>query len=131
MVGLAFEAQLVMPIIEKYQNTKTITTVETTSYPIWNIDFPGITVCSNIRVSNSRFKSAMSNSKLPWTNLTEDLQNYGVGQIITNLVKFNSDPDLLYFSPQAGRVLKNYSDYITPLMAMVKIGTKLTPHSLP
>ena len=121
VIGLAFEVQLLMPIIEKYQNTKTITTVDTTNHPIWNIDFPGITVCSNIRVSNSLFKSALSNSKLPWTNLTEYEQSDGLGQIITNLVKFQSDPDLLFFTDDSREVLKNYSDHITPLMAMVMI----------
>ena len=97
-MGLAFETQLALPIFEKYRESKTITTVDTTNYPIWNIDFPGITVCSNIRVSASRLNAALKNSKLPWKNLTEEEQHYGVNQIITNLVKFQSDPDLIYLS---------------------------------
>ena len=121
LVGVVFEIELLMPIIDKYQNTKTITTVDTTNHPIWNIDFPGITICSNIRVSKSLFNSTLANSKLPWRNLTEHEQSYGVGQIVTNLVKFQSDPDLLYFTHESREVLNNYSDFITPLMAMVTV----------
>ena len=117
ILSIFFEIMLILPIIEKFHECKTITTVDTTNYPIWNIDFPGITVCSNIRVANSLFESTMS--RYPWKNLTEADQSYGVGQVVTNLVKFLSDPDLIYFQPRSETVLSNYSDHITPLMAMV------------
>ena len=118
IIAILLQIQFVLPIWEKYKNTKTITTVDTTNYPISNIDFPGVTVCSNIRISNSLFISAMKHSKLPWKNLTKQDQSNGVGQIVTNLVKFQSDPDLLYSTPESREVMSNYSDSITPLMAM-------------
>ena len=117
-IAILLQIQFVLPIWEKYKNTKTITTVDTTNYPISNIDFPGVTVCSNIRISNSLFTSAMKHSKLPWKSLTKEDQSNGVGQIVTNLVKFQSDPDLLYSTPESREVMNNYSDSITPLMAM-------------
>ena len=36
--------------VEKYINDPTSTTLETTDYPIWNIDFPGVTICPNAKV---------------------------------------------------------------------------------
>ena len=118
-ISILLQIQFVLPILEKYKNTKIITTVDTTNYPISNIDFPAVTVCSNIRVANSQFKSTMTHSKLPWKNLSEEDQDKGVGQIVTNLVNFQNDPDLLYSTTQSRDVMHNYSDSITPLMAMV------------
>ena len=39
--------------VEKYINDPTSTTLETTDYPIWNIDFPGVTICPNAKVPKS------------------------------------------------------------------------------
>ena len=119
IVSLAFLTILTMPILEKYQNSKTITTVETTNYPICNIDFPGITVCSNVRVSSSLFNKALKNSKLPWKNLTEENVDYlyDIHAIVRNLNQVQNDPS---FSKEAVEVMRNYSDYIPGLMAMVR-----------
>ena len=35
---------------DKYMNDPTTTGMETTDYPIWNIDFPGVTICPNTKV---------------------------------------------------------------------------------
>ena len=118
-ISILLQIQFVLPILEKYKNTKTITTVDTTNYPISNIGFPAVTVCSNIRISNSLFKSTMTHSKLPWKSLSDEQQYNGVGQIVTNLVTFQSDPDLLYVTPESIDVMQNYSESFGPLMAMV------------
>ena len=39
----------------QYLTTSTITTVETTNYDISNIQFPGVTVCSNSRSNSASF----------------------------------------------------------------------------
>ena len=114
---------MLYPLLEKYQNTKTITSVQTTNYPISNIDFPAITVCSNTRVSKSRYNAAMENSKLPWKNLTE-LHGVGVSQVIANLVMFDLYPGLNYSDDSL--IYKNYSEYLTGLMAAVCINVPKT-----
>ena len=43
--------------IEKYINDPTSTTLETTDYPIWNIDFPGVTICPNAKVPKSKHEN--------------------------------------------------------------------------
>ncbi|XP_023321954.1 uncharacterized protein LOC111696554 isoform X2 [Eurytemora carolleeae] len=80
---------LFKPIMDKYNNTPTITTVETTNYPISNIDFPGVTVCSNIRVSLRSLLEATQ--KPPWNKYNTTLKN----QMILSLLKYNTDPHLL------------------------------------
>ena len=82
--------------IEKYINDPTSTTLETTDYPIWNIDFPGVTICPNakvptskheneqvhlfsLQISTSRFRAALKNKDMPWKKILEDdssLQGY-------------------------------------------------------
>ena len=52
--ALYFQYELMIPIYEKYQESKTITSIKTTNYPVWNINFPGVTICSNNKVSKSR-----------------------------------------------------------------------------
>ena len=37
--------------IEKYVNNPTSTSLDTRDYPVWNIDFPGVTICPNTKVS--------------------------------------------------------------------------------
>ena len=118
-ITILLQIQFVLPIMEKYKNTKTITTVDTTNYPISNIGFPAVTVCSNIKISKSLFSSAMKHSRLPWKSLSYEQQDKGVGQIVTNWVTFQSDPDLLYFTPESRDVMQNYSESFAPLMAMV------------
>jgi amiloride-sensitive sodium channel len=34
----------------RFQDSPTVTTVETTTYPIWNIPFPAVTLCNNNKV---------------------------------------------------------------------------------
>ena len=60
--------------LDKYMNDPTTTGLETTDYPIWNIDFPGVTICPNTKVKKrniSRRNSCPSSwlqasSRLPW-----------------------------------------------------------------
>ena len=70
--------------LEKYMNDPTTTGLKTTDYPIWNIDFPGVTICPNTKVkmyfwkvlfsqlATSKFKSALTNPSLPWAKLLKD-----------------------------------------------------------
>ena len=112
-----FQFILLYPLMEKFLKTKTITSILTTNHPISEIDFPGITICSNTRVSKSRYDAAMKNSKLPWKNLTEKYGVNVVGQVVSNLVMFNLHPGLNFSDDSL--IYKNYSEYLTGLMAAV------------
>lgn len=50
MLGAVFAMVLMTLVWTRFQSTPTITTVETNNYPIWNIPFPGVTICNNNKV---------------------------------------------------------------------------------
>ncbi|XP_065080771.1 sodium channel protein Nach-like [Ochlerotatus camptorhynchus] len=41
----------------RFKSTPTITTIETTTYPIWNVAFPAVTICNINKVDRSRTSS--------------------------------------------------------------------------
>ncbi len=44
------------PQYQKWRYSPTITSIETTNHPIWNIDFPAVTVCSNNKVMDQQLR---------------------------------------------------------------------------
>lgn len=48
--GTVFAIILMRLILERFQRTPTITTVETNNYPIWNVEFPAVTICNSNKV---------------------------------------------------------------------------------
>ena len=67
--------------IQKYQNNPTSTSLDTKDYSIHNIDFPGITICSNTKIMKSNFRAAMKAGNMPWKKLTEELIKDGTVQV--------------------------------------------------
>jgi amiloride-sensitive sodium channel len=37
----------------RFDESPTVTTVETTTYPIWNLPFPAVTLCNNNKIYKS------------------------------------------------------------------------------
>lgn len=48
--GTVFAIILMGLSLDRFQRTPTITTVETNNYPIWNVEFPAVTICNNNKV---------------------------------------------------------------------------------
>lgn len=46
IMGAVFAVVLMNLVWKRFQTTPTITTVETNNYPIWNVPFPGVTICN-------------------------------------------------------------------------------------
>lgn len=46
LVSFVLAIYLITLVLIKYTTTPTITTVETTNYPIWNVQFPAVTFCN-------------------------------------------------------------------------------------
>jgi amiloride-sensitive sodium channel len=44
---------IIMDVWEEYLHSPTVTTVDSTSYPIWKVPFPAIAVCNINKVSRS------------------------------------------------------------------------------
>ncbi len=51
---------LILPIYLKWRNSPTYTSIKTTNYPVWDIPFPGVTICSNVIVNDRQLKNALS-----------------------------------------------------------------------
>ncbi len=46
-IGLALFAITLMKLVyDKYESTPIITVVDTNNFPIWNVNFPSVTVCN-------------------------------------------------------------------------------------
>ncbi len=54
------------PIVEKWQDSPTITSIADTNYAVWNIHFPAITICSNNKVVKKKLSQAFN--KAPWNS---------------------------------------------------------------
>ena len=85
--------------IQKFLYVPTSTSLSTTDYSIRNIDFPGVTICPNSKIMKSSFRAAMNSSKLPWANLTAEMDDeaakefrYSLLDYLANMVLFSSNP---------------------------------------
>ena len=86
---------MVVPLYTKWQTQPTITTVFETNYPIWNINFPAITICSNNKIVKDSFNSLLR--KDPWKNLTNGNDNFTENfyDALKGTVLFDDDPEIL------------------------------------
>ena len=85
--------------IQKFLYVPTSTSLDTREYSIRNIDFPGVTICPNSKIMKSSFRAAMGSSKLPWANITKDMDKetamefqYSVLDYLANMVLFSGNP---------------------------------------
>ena len=56
MVAVSFIicGMLVYPIYKKWELQPTITAVEETDYPIWDVYFPAVAICNNNKIARGR-----------------------------------------------------------------------------
>ena len=63
IVSLVLCFYLVEPIHKKYLDFPTVTTVVSNNYPIYNISFPAVTICSNNRIVEESLDRIISNPR--------------------------------------------------------------------
>ena len=100
-------------------NDPTTTGLETTDYPIWNIDFPGVTICPNMKVDSkniilkkilysqlatSKFKAALADPNLPWAKLFKAMNDT---KLILDVKVTHLKQSLLTISTDFGIFLEN------------------------
>ena len=102
-------AYLIQPIYFKWQTQPTITTPASTNYPIWNIDFPAVTICSNTKVVEAQLKRVLK--KQPWNETAENYDDLDVHlkNSIAKTILFEVEPHLLE-SNQIHETVKNLLD---------------------
>ena len=57
------------PLYVKWVKSPTVTTIEETNFPIWNINFPAVTICSNNKVVKQQFELVLKTA--PWNASAE------------------------------------------------------------
>jgi len=63
VVSLGLIFGLISPIYDKWQNSPTYISIGKTNHPIWNIDFPGVTICTNNMININVLKWLLSGQK--------------------------------------------------------------------
>lgn len=54
VLGTLFSVYLMKLVWNRFQTQPTVTTVETTNYPIWDVPFPAVTVCNVDKIYKPR-----------------------------------------------------------------------------
>ena len=64
VIGMIILSVLIIaPIYEKYRTSPTVTTVSETNYPVWDINFPAVTICSNNKIIETQLNKILKDSK--------------------------------------------------------------------
>lgn len=73
MVAATITAILLLFISLKWHlNTRTLTVIESTHYPIWNVYFPAITICNFNKISANRAREVATSMAARPANITVD-----------------------------------------------------------
>ncbi|TRY77170.1 hypothetical protein TCAL_06883, partial [Tigriopus californicus] len=81
LTSLILSGFFIAPIVQKFSDSPTYTTVANTNYPIWHLDFPAISICPNIRIDSKRLKEVLRNE--PWSKLDK----YSLDQVLPKVLK--------------------------------------------
>ena len=133
---------LMRPILTKYIESPTITSIGTTSYPIWHIDFPAVTVCSNNKVVAKQLRTVAKRSPWNTTNLErselcpsnvtkkKDVQALGCTKVevplqgvLNRFIHFDRDVNVTIpndYTDLEKYILRNFSKKIPTVMQQVE-----------
>ena len=62
LMGFVLNVYFIVPIWIKWNNQPTLTTLDSTNHPVWEIDFPAITICSPNKVVERKLESLANTS---------------------------------------------------------------------
>jgi len=93
LMGFVLNVYFIVPIWIKWNNQPTLTTLDSTNHPVWEIDFPAITICSPNKVVERKLESLANTS--PWKEaLRESSGNFeDLQELFEIVVKFR-DPQV-------------------------------------
>ena len=50
---------MIEPLVTKWDKDPTIISIEDTNYPVWKVQFPAVTICSNNKVVEKNLATAL------------------------------------------------------------------------
>ena len=59
MLSLSLGAYMIWDLVQKYDNNPVIISIEETNYPVYKVQFPAVTICSNNKVVEKNFNKAI------------------------------------------------------------------------
>lgn len=125
--GMGLMFVFIRPIYQKWLDNPTIVSPDSTNYPIWNIYFPAITICSNNKVVEPQIAQLLKQP--PWVNISdefEDLKEALTGAISSTIL-YETQPHLLKdenLKNETKKILTEYKKYLPK--AMQKVSTYMS-----
>ena len=77
---------MILPIAQKWRDSPTYVTIADTNYPIWEVDFPAVTICSNNKVMNSTLE-------ILWEANYKNYSRYAFFQALASQIYFDNQPE--------------------------------------
>ena len=65
LAGFVLMLYLTWPIYVKYRDHPTVTTIIETNYPVYKVDFPAVTICSNNKIIEKSLERLLNGEKGP------------------------------------------------------------------
>ena len=123
--GLAVGVIVMEPVYTKLVNVPMMTSIKTKSYPIWNIDFPAVTICSNNKIVIRQVDEMLKDE--PWKSLSNSNSNFKDNLLSALVVVMNleSNPNILkddnslQSETEVAAFLKAFKDQIPYLIQKV------------
>lgn len=80
---------MIFPITQKWRESPTYVTIADTNFPIWKIDFPAVTICSNNKVMNGTINYLWNANNYSGA----DYNRYAFLQALASEVYFDNYPE--------------------------------------
>ena len=77
---------MIMPIAQKWRDSPTYVTIADTNFPIWEVDFPAVTICSNNKVMNGTLNFL-------WKKHYSNYSRYAFLKALASQVHFDNGPE--------------------------------------
>ena len=118
MISIIIGVIIMRPVYNKWINVPMITSIESTNYPVWNISFPAVTICSNNKIVMKQLDELLLED--PWTSISASVPNFK-GLLVAALEAY-LDGD--------HEVFKEGNSLAAPIQAFLQAQKNNIPHLL-
>ena len=94
LMGFVLTIYFIIPIWIKWNSHPTLTTLDSTNHPVWEIDFPAVTICSPNKVIRQKLETIARNSPSEWNVLLNEASFEELQELFEVVVNFK-DPEML------------------------------------
>ena len=120
--GIFYGWLLYTPVLNIWFYEPTVNAVDQHDFPVGNIPFPAITICSNNKIVYRQLESVLRTQ--PWKGLNKSIINFeaDIVSALTALVTAKDDPQMLKkLTKGAKSILNDYQKELPEVLKQVKI----------